>query len=163
MKYTKKRHLQLLRTVKDPARDFLEQKKEQNGKVGWMDVLEIPDFEEDENLEELRKCNSMVSIHLHWENRIQYFELIQKILDDPFDFRKLREKIDVIQEASEYLLNNKVLIEPNKKSTEFFSLLFDIVNLQGRCSPGEDEETRLTEEEFKKIIKKILVKMKKYD
>ena len=77
MKYSKKRHLELLRTVKNPAKDYVAQKeKEYGGPLGILDILDMPTFDQDENLEELENLNDLVCTHLHWENRIQYFELM---------------------------------------------------------------------------------------
>jgi hypothetical protein len=115
MKYNKEKHLYLLK---------YSQKLESEGK-------HIYD-ESEKDFFALREYSVMLINHLHWENRQQYFELIEQLLNGPVEFLKLRKKHRSVNDAGKLLQGELILLEPNEKS----------------------------EEELKKLIQKIFIEMK---
>lgn len=63
----------------------------------------------DKEFLEISKYRTILICQLDWKNREQYFELIQKLLDGPIDFLKLRRKHKSIDRAGESLLFWKLI------------------------------------------------------
>lgn len=101
----------------------------------------------------------MIIFYLHWENREQYFELIEKLLNGPINFLQLREKHRAIKDAREMLEAELILLEPNPKCEGFGDLIDKLVSLFDRfCSdPSLRESPEFSEEELKKLIQKIFI------
>ena len=118
----------------------------------------------DENFFELEEYSAMMISHLHWENREHYFELIEKLLNGPINFLELRKKHRAINDAVESLEAELIILEPNKKYEGFDDLIDELVSLFDRyCSdPSLRESHEFSEEELKKLIQKILIKMKEH-
>lgn len=77
----------------------------------------------------------MIICHLHWENRDQYFELIEKFLNGPINFLHLRKKHRAMNNAGEMLEAELILLEPNPKSEGFDDLIDELVSLFDRFCP----------------------------
>ena len=85
MQYNKNKHLKLLKSL---------QKSENSRKnVSDEEFSKLLDSRPDENFLELEAYSAMIICHLHWENREQYFELIEKLLNGPINFLQLRKNI----------------------------------------------------------------------
>ena len=70
------------------------QKSENSRKnVSDEEFLKLLDSRPDENFLELEAYSAMIICYLHWENREQYFELIEKLLNGPINFLQLRKNI----------------------------------------------------------------------
>ena len=143
MQYNKKKHLKLLKSLQ----------KSENPRKILSDLESRPD----ENFFELEAYSAMVISHLHWENREQYFELIEKLLNGPINFLQLRKKHRAINDAGE-----RLVLEPNPKSEGFDDLIDELVSLFDRYCPEPNlrESHEFSEEELKKLIQKILIEMK---
>ena len=104
----------------------------------------------------------MIISHLHWENREQYFELIEKFLNGPINFLPLRKKHRAINNAGEILQAELILLEPNPKSKGFDDLIDELVSLFDRFCPDPSlrESHEFSEEELKKLIQNIFIEMK---
>ena len=84
MQYNKNKHLKLLKSL---------QKSENLRKnVSDEEFSKFLDSRPDENFLELEAYSAMIICHLHWENREQYFEFIEKLLNGPINFLQLRKK-----------------------------------------------------------------------
>jgi hypothetical protein len=57
----------------------------------------------------------MIISYLHWENREDYFELIEKLVNGQINFLPLRNKRRAINNAVERLEAELILLEPNLK------------------------------------------------
>lgn len=116
----------------------------------------------DEEFLELFFYSSMIISHLHWENREQYFELIEILLNGPINFLQLRNKHRAINDAVEMLEDELIILEPNPKSEGFDRLIGELVLLFDRYGPDPSlrESYQLSEEELKKLIQKIFIEMK---
>jgi hypothetical protein len=145
MKYNKENHLYLLK---------YSQKLESEGK-------HIYD-ESEKDFYKLREYSAMLINHLHWENRQQYFELIEQLLNGSVNFLKLRKKHRSINEAGKSLQVELILLEPNEKSEGFDDLIDELVSLFDRYCPDPSlrESHEFSEEELKKLIQKIFIQMK---
>jgi len=162
MKYNKVRHLELLQTVKRPEQLLNISEKERSERHEEIIMLEF-EFEQDEKVQELYYYNYLINNHLHWEYRTQYFELIQEMLDGQINFEKLKKKVDLIEKAINYLVDNLILLEPNKKSEGFTpALINNILAFDDDYRPREgfSDEDKVYEEEFKKRIKDSFIKIK---
>ena len=104
----------------------------------------------------------MIICHLQWENREQYFELIEKLLNGPINLLQLRKKHRSINNAGERLEAGLILLEPNPKSEGFEDLVDDIVSLFDRFCPDPSirESYEFSEEELKNLIQNIFIEMK---
>lgn len=71
----------------------------------------------------------MMINHLHWENRTQYFELIEQLLNGPIIFLELRKKYRAINDAVERLEAELILFEPDDRSEDFDDLISEIIML----------------------------------
>ena len=71
----------------------------------------------------LREYSAMMTNYLHWENRIQYFELIEQFLNGPINFLDLIKKHRSVNEAGQRLQAELILLEPNDKSEGFDDLI----------------------------------------
>ena len=154
MQYNKKKHLELLKSF---------QKSENPKKICWdEEFLELVEFRPDEKFFELEAYSIMMIAHLHWENREQYFELIEKLLNGPIKFLQLRKKHRAINDAVERLEAELILLEPNPKCEGFDDLIDELVSLFDRYCPDPNirESHEFSEEELKKLIRKIFIKMK---
>ena len=145
MKYNKQKHLDLLK---------YSQKLESEGKNFY--------DESKKDFLKLRKYSAMMIGHLQWENRNQYFKLIEKLLNGPINFLDLRKKHRSINDAVERLESELILLEPNEKGEGFDDLIDDLISLFDRyCPDGTiQEDYELSEEELKKLIQEIFVEMK---
>lgn len=142
MNYNKEKHLYLLK---------YSQKLESEGK-------HIYD-ESEKDFFALREYSAMLINHLHWENRQQYFELIEQLLNGPVEFLKLRKKHRSIGKRLQVEL---ILLEPNEKCEGFDDLIDELVSLFDRYCPDPSlrESHEFSEEDLKKLIQKILIEMK---
>lgn len=145
MKYTKEKHLDLLK---------YSQKLESEGKHIY-DVSEKDFFA-------LREYSAMMIARLHWENRQQYFELIEELLNGPINFLKLRKKHRSINEAGKSLQADLILLDPNEECEGFNDLIDDLVSLFDQYCPDSTirEDHELSEEELKNCIRTIFIEMK---
>jgi hypothetical protein len=145
MKYNKEKHLYLLK---------YSQKLESEGK-------HIYD-ESEKDFFALREYSVMLINHLHWENRQQYFELIEQLLNGPVEFLKLRKKHRSVNDAGKLLQGELILLEPNEKCEGFDDLIDELVSLFDRYCPDPSlrESHEFSEEELKKLIQKIFIEMK---
>jgi len=145
MKYNKEKHLYLLK---------YSQKLESEGK-------HIYD-ESEKDFFALREYSAMLINHLHWENRQQYFELIEQLLNGPVEFLKLRKKHRSVNDAGKRLQVELILLEPNEKCEGFDDLIDELVSLFDRYCPDPSlrESHEFSEEELKKLIQKIFIEMK---
>ncbi len=160
MKYTynKDRHLELLQTLPNSEKNCPRQD------IPILDSIDMINFDKPKGSEELEYFDFLFLNHLHWENRTQYYELIQEILDKQIDFKELNKKFDLIEEAGTYLLRNLILLEPDKKSEGFAVELTEILLLKDKYCPIAEfcDDDRFPEEEFKKIVKNIFTKLKEW-
>lgn len=143
MQYNKKKHLN-------------SQKSEKPRKIlSDEEFLKLLESRPDENFFELEAYSAMIISHLHWENREDYFELIEKLLNGPINFLELRKKHQAINEGLH-------LLEPNEKCEGFDDLIDELVSLFDRYCPDPSlrESHEFSEEELKKLIQKILIEMK---
>ena len=104
----------------------------------------------------------MFTSHLHWENREDYFELIEELLNSPINFLPLRKKYKAINDAAERLQSELILLEPNPKSEKFDFFIDDIVSLFDRYCPDPAfrEEHEFSEEKLKEVAQQIFLEMK---
>ena len=156
MHYNKKRHLTLLKNstrLKGPKKSFSDE-----------EFFKLLEFIPDENFFELEAYSAMLTSHLHWENREQYFELIAKLLNGPINFLELREKHQVIIDAGESLEAELILLEPNEKCEGFDDLIDELVSLFDRYCPDPSlrESHELSEKELRDLVQKILIEMKEH-
>ena len=154
MQYNKNKHLKLLQSL---------QKSENSRKnVSDEEFLKLLDSRPDENFLELEAYSAMIICYLHWENREQYFELIEKLLNGPINFLQLRKKHRAINNAGEMLEAGLILLEPNPKCEGFDDLIDELVSLFDRFCPDPSlrESYEFSEEELKKLIQKIFIQMK---
>jgi hypothetical protein len=137
MKYNKEKHLYLLK---------YSQKLESEGK-------HIYD-ESEKDFFALREYSVMLINHLHWENRQQYFELIEQLLNGPVEFLKLRKKHRSVNDAGKLLQGELILLEPNEKCEGFDDLIDELVSLFDRYCPDPSlrESHEFSEEKLKKLI-----------
>lgn len=115
MKYDKKKHLDLLK---------YSQTLEKQGKS-------IYDESKDDFFK-LRKYSALMIANLHWQNREQYFELIEEFLNQPIHFLGLRQRYQSINDSVECLEAELILLEPieeYQKAFEFILLIDEIVLL----------------------------------
>ena len=154
MQYNKNKHLKLLKSL---------QKSENSRKnVSDEEFLKLLDSRPDENFLELQTYSAMIICHLHWENREQYFELIEKLLNGPINFLQLRKKHRAINNAGEMLEAGLILLEPNPKCEGFDDLIDELVSFFDRFCPDPSlrESHEFSEEELKKLIQNIFIQMK---
>ncbi len=152
MQYNK--HLKLLKS--------LQKSKNSTKILSDETFLKLLDSRPDENFLELQAYSAMIICHLHWENREQYFELIEKLLNGPINFLPLRKKHRAINNAVEMLEAELILLEPNPKCKGFDDLIDELVELFDRFCPDPSlsESHEFSEEELKKLIQKIFIQMK---
>jgi len=154
MQYNKKKHLKLLKSLhkSEKPRKILSDKE----------FLKLLESRPDENFFELEAYSAMIISHLHRENREQYFELIEKLLNGPINFLQLRKKHRAINDAGERLEAELILLEPNPKCEGFDDLIDKLVSLFNKyCQdPSLRESHEFSEEELKKLIQKIFIEMK---
>jgi len=145
MEYNKEKHLSLLK---------YSQKLESESKY-------ISDSSE-KDFFALCEYSAMLINHLHWENREQYFELIEKLLNGPINFLQLRKKHRAINDAGKRLQVEFILLEPNPKCEGFDDLIDELVSLFDRYCPDPSlrESHEFSEEELKKLIQNIFIEMK---
>jgi DNA-binding Lrp family transcriptional regulator len=158
--YNKKRHFELLKLRKssDKSEAFVKPRTF----LSQEEFLKSLNSKPDENFYELLGYSAMISCHLHWENREDYFELIEKLLNGPLHFLELREKHRAIGDAVEYLEADLILLEPNEKSEGFDDLIDEVISLFDRYCPEPSlrESHEFSEEELKQIIQDIFIQMK---
>jgi hypothetical protein len=106
MKYDKQKHLDLLK---------YSQKLESEGK----DIYD----ESEKDFLKLREYLDMMIGHLQWENRNQYFKLI----NGPINFLDLRKKHRYVKDAGKCLQFELILFEPNEKNEGFDNLIDDLI------------------------------------
>ena len=142
MKYNKRKHFDLLKYY---------QKLEKEGKNIY-----------DDDFLELHQYSIMMISHLHWENREQYFELIEELLNGEIGFLKLRKKHRAVNDAVERLEAELILFEPDDRAKGFDDLIDEIIMLFDRYCPDPSirEDYEFSEQELKNLIKKILIEMK---
>ena len=154
MQYNKNKHLKLLKS--------LPKSENSRKNVSSEEFSKLLDSRPDENFLELEAYSAMIICHLHWENREHYFELIEKLLNGPINFLQLRKKHRAINNAGQMLEAGLILLEPNPKCEGFDDLIDELVSLFDRfCSdPSLRESHEFSEEELKKLIRKIFIQMK---
>ena len=76
-------------------------------------------------------------------------------IDGRFDFSELREKHSAINDLVEMFDGKLILLEPNKKSEGFTTLIDDMIILF-------DNPDDLSDEGLRQIFSKIYIKMKTY-
>jgi hypothetical protein len=147
MKYNKIEHSNLLK---------LEQKLKEEGK----------NLRETSNEDFLKLCNYslMLSNHLHWNPRLDYYPLIQEVADGSLDFSKFTEKYQAIKSQQKILENNSNLFEvvelEEKLSQDFIYFIEEIESLFDRYSPIPIEVYELSHHDLKQKLKEILIEMK---
>nr|YP_010134041.1 hypothetical protein KYU77_pgp066 [Tryblionella apiculata]QWM93530.1 hypothetical protein [Tryblionella apiculata] len=156
MEYDKKKHLKLLKScpkLESPRTSLSDEEF-----VKFLDSIPRPD----EKFFKLRKYSAMLICHLHWENREQYFELIEKLLNSPMYFLELRNKHQAINKAGASLQANLILLEPNERSVGFDDLIDELVSLFDLYCPDPSlrESHELSEEELRDLVQKIFIEMK---
>ncbi len=154
MRYKKKNHLKLLKIslkLKSPRKVRSHE-----------EFLKLLESTPDENFLELQTYSVMIIYHLHWENREYYFEFIEKLLNGPINFLKLRKNHRSINDPVERLQSEFILLEPNPKFKGFDALIDEIVMLFDRHGPEPSlrKNYEFSEEKLKKLIQKIFIKMK---
>jgi hypothetical protein len=154
MQYNKKKHLELL--------------KKSNESLS----IDSTCFIADENSLELLSYSIMMVSHFHWENRYEYFKLIEKLLNGPISFEDLTEKYEAINKAVEALQAELIVLEPDPKSEGFVDLIDQLVAAwdeyyeNNYCldpldrDPDLSESQEFSEEELKKFIQNIFIQMK---
>ncbi len=154
MQYNKNKHLKLLKSLQKSEKSIKNLSDEA--------FLKLLDSRPDENFLELEAYSAMIICHLHWENREQYFELIEKLLNGPINFLQLKKKHRAINNAGEMLETGLILLEPNPKCEGFDDLIDELVSLFDRFCPDTSlrESHEFSEEELKKLIQKIFIQMK---
>lgn len=154
MEYNKNRHLKLLKSSPKLGKPLQDLSDEEFRKLSGSRA--------DENFYELQTYTAMMICHLHWENRHQYFELIEKLLNGPIKFLELRKKHRAINNAGERLESEFILLQPNPKCEGFDDLIDDLISLFDRFCPDPDirESHEFSEEQLKKIIQEIFIEMK---
>lgn len=142
MQYNKKKHLELLKS--------------------FPNLKEFIDSKGTEKCLELRIYSLLMVSHFHWENREQYIELIEKLLNGPIYFEELRERYEAIDTAVKTLEAKLILFEPNPKSEGFPYLMEDLLSLsEVYChEPEFCESFEFNEKELKVLIQNILIEMK---
>ena len=145
MKYNKTNHLNLLKYSK---------KLETEGNSIYN--------ESRKDFLKLREYSAMMTNYLYWENRTQYFELIEQFLNGPINFLDLRKKHRSVNDAAKRLQAELILLEPNDKSEGFDDLTNEIIMLFDRYCPDPylREDYEFSEEELKNLIQKIFIEMK---
>jgi len=154
MQYNKNKHLKLLKS---------SPKSENSRKnLSEEEFLKLLDVIPDKNFFELRAYSDMMICHLHWKNREQYFELIEKLLNGPINFLPLRKKHRAINNAGKMLQVELTLLEPNPKREGFDNLIDELVSLFDRFCPDLSlrESHEFGEEKLKKLIQKIFIQIK---
>jgi len=157
MQYNKRKHLKLLKS---------SQKSEKPRKIlSDEEFLKLLESRPDENFFELEAYSAMMIAHLHWQNREQYFELIEQFLNGPINFLDLRKKYRSISDAVERLKAELILldpVEPYNKAFGFTELINEIIMLFDRYCPDPRirEDYEFSEEELKNLIQKIFIGMK---
>ena len=156
MKYNKKKHLELLKIFPKS-----ENSKKSLSMEDFLKSLET-ETRDDERFFELTSYSAMMISHLHWENREQYFELIEKLLNGPIKFLELIKKHQAIDDAGQRLQAEFILLEPNPKCEGFYDLVDELLSLFERYCPEPNLRKRneFSEEELKKLIQNILIEMK---
>ena len=160
MKYNKKKHLALL---KEPTK-----LKRLKTTLSDQEFFKLPSFPPDKNFFKVRKYSIMLISHLQWENREQYFELIEKLLNGPLngpiDFWELKKKEQLINKAVERLEAELILFEPNPKCEGFAVLLDELISLSDRYCPDPSlrESHEFSEEKLRDLVQTIFSKMKQY-
>lgn len=160
MKYSKTEHLKLLKSVQ---KSESLQKSEISRKILSNDeFLKLLEFEVDEDFFKLKPYTIMLISHLQWENREEYFQFIEELLNGPINFLPIRKKYRAINDAVEMLEAKLILFEPNPKSEGFADLMDEVVSLFDRYCPDSyfRESHEFSEEQLKKLIQKIFIKMK---
>lgn len=151
MKYNKAKHLDLLK---------YRQKLESEGKSLYE--------ESNKDFLELRHYSAMMIAHLHWQNREQYFSLIQKFLDNPLDLlplQTLRERYDSINDAVKRLQAELILldpIEPYDKAFEFTGSIDKISGVFHKYILEQGPDECMDKEEVKNLVQTIFVEMKEH-
>ena len=156
MQYNKNKHLKLLKSWPK-----VKNSKKYTSEEEFLNFLDsTPDTEED--FWELNSYSAMLICHLHWENREQYFELIEKLLNGTINFLPLRKKHRAINNAGEMLEADLILLESNPKCQGFDSLIDELVSLFDRFCPDPNsrESHEFSEEKLKELIQKIFIQMK---
>ena len=144
MKYNKNRHLKLLQSSPKSENSMTN--------LSSKDFIEGLDCPMDDNFSDLESYSAMLTGHLHWENREQYFELIEKLLNGPINFLPLLQKHRSIINTAEMLEARLILLDPNPKSEGFENFIDDLFFLS--------QSTKFTEGELKKLIQQIFIQMK---
>ena len=156
MDYNKHKHLKLLKSKS--SQPFENSRKSLSDK----EFFQLLDSYSNENFFELQAYSIMLISHLHWENREQYFELIEILLTGPFDFLPLIKKYRAINEIGKRLEAEVILLEPNPKSDGFVELIDELVLLCRRYCPDSNlrESHEFSEEDLRKLIQKMFITMK---
>jgi hypothetical protein len=139
--YNKKKHLELLKYAQEEKLIYHESKKDYS---------------------ELREYSTMMANHLHWENRSQYLELIEQFLNGPIKLLNFKKKYQLINDASERLEADLILLEPNEKAEGFSELLDEIYFGFEVYNPDPDlrEDSEISEAEFRDLVQKVFREMK---
>ena len=117
---------------------------------------------------ELIDYSAMMIAHLHWQNREQYFSLIQKFLDNPLDllpFQTLRERYKSISDAVKQLEAELILldpIEPYEKAFEFTCSINKISGVFHKYILEQGPDECMGKEEVKNFVQTIFLEMKEH-
>jgi hypothetical protein len=119
MKYCKESHIKLVKYSQELA---------SQGKELYL--------ESEKDFDLLMTYTAMLINHLHWENRYQYYELIEELLNGPIAFLKLRKRHRLMNDAGGRLAEEwMIFLEPNEKARGFDALIDELVSLFDRYNP----------------------------
>jgi hypothetical protein len=140
--YSKEEHLSILK------------KKQQ-------DTLKDPTL-----ISKLKYYNVIVYHQLHWEIRWQFFEIVKDYIEERIDFisfkTKFFERCESIDNLSDQLISDCVLLSPNKNCFDFGNLIDQIANFFEICSANPKPyraDYEIDAVEFDSSIEKIYLEM----
>ncbi len=139
MSYNKKRHVALIQLA--------ENRKNQGKSIN---------SENGEALLELLKYNAQVENHIFWQNRSEFFSVINDFLDETIDATDFRWKLHYINMDNYYLyqefkqdLKNLETFYPDSRSKDFTKFVIEIFSACDFFEPHKEED----EEWYKKWLK----------
>lgn len=119
---------------------------------------------------ELLQHRLILEDQVHWEIRGEYLELFEKYVEKKLSGGMFRvhfcERYESIEEVANFLELNRILLSPNKNSSDFGTLLSDISSCCEICSDDPEpyrQSFEITEIEFRNIVEKIYLQLKKLD
>ena len=112
---------------------------------------------------ELLNYQILMISHLHWENRLEYFSLIEEILDGSIQIFDLLQKDRAIRKECERLELEleSIVFEPDPRSEGFGAMIDQILSvLEAYCpDPDDCEDYELSENRVREIISEIFLQM----